>query len=56
MRRPTETAFEIVIDARPYGPPLSSAEQLLRFALAAVFVSFLAAEAWLLWHVWSLWA
>lgn len=56
MGRSSETAFEIVVDARPYGPPLTSSEQILRFGFAIAFLGLLVVEGWLLWHVWTLWA
>lgn len=55
MRRTIDGAFEIVIDARPYGPPLTPAEHLLQTALVTAFVFLLGAEVWILWHLWSLW-
>jgi len=56
MRRNHESAFDVVVAARPYGPPLTAAEQMLRVALVAAFFGLLALEGWLLWHVWALWA
>lgn len=55
MRTTTDGAFEIVIDARPFGPPLSSAEHLLQAVLITAFLCLLGAEAWMMWHLWSLW-
>ena len=56
MGRNTESSFEVVVDAAPYGPPLTSTEQVLRAGLAVAFLGLLAIEGWLLWHVWTLWA
>ena len=56
MGRTSESAFEVVVDARPYGPPLTSTEQLLRVGFAVAFLGLLLVEGWLLWHVWTLWA
>jgi hypothetical protein len=53
--RPNETTYEVVVAARPYGPPLTSTEQALRVGLAIAFIGLLAVEAWLLWNAWSLW-
>jgi hypothetical protein len=53
--RRTESMFEIIADAKPYGPPLTSAEHMLRGALIAAFLALLGAEGWFLWHLWSLW-
>lgn len=55
MSRSSDSAFEIVVQAQPYGPPLTSAEQMLRAALMAAFLALLGAEAFLLWHLWGLW-
>ena len=54
--RNTDSAFEVVVAARPYGPELTSTERALRAAVAVAFMGLLLVEAWLLWHVWSLWA
>jgi hypothetical protein len=54
--RYNESAFEVVVSAKPYGPPLTSTEQLLRAGLAIAFFGLLAIEAWLLWNAWTLWA
>lgn len=56
LGRNNESAFEIVVAARPYGPPLTSTEQVLQVGLAVAFLGLLAIEGWLLWHVWTLWA
>jgi hypothetical protein len=56
MGRSSECPFEVVIDARPFGPPLTSSEQVLRAGLVVAFLGLLVIEAWLLWHVWTLWA
>ena len=56
MGRNSDSAFEIVVDARPFGPPLTSTEQALRAGLAVAFFGLLVIEGWLLWHVWTLWA
>ena len=57
MGRNSESPFfEVVVDARPYGPPLTSIEQILRAGLAVAFLGLLVVEGWLLWHVWTLWA
>ena len=52
--RNNDTTFEVVVAARPYGPPLTSTEQALRAGLALVFFGLLAVEAWLLWSAWTL--
>ncbi len=41
--------------AMRFEPPLSSTEQILRAGLVLAFLILLGAEAWLLWHAWSLW-
>ncbi len=56
MGRNSESSFEVVVDAVPYGPPLTSTEQVLRAGLAVAFLGLLVIEGWLLWHVWTLWA
>ncbi|HLE23056.1 MAG TPA: hypothetical protein VI701_02020 [Anaerolineales bacterium] len=57
MGRNSESPFfEVVVDARPYGPPLTSTEQILRAGLAVAFLGLLVVEGWLLWHVLTLWA
>lgn len=50
-----DEAYEIVVAAAPFGPPLTSAEQMLRGGLGFLFFSLVALESWLLWRVWSLW-
>lgn len=55
VSRSSDSAFEIVVQARPYGPPLTSAERMLRAALMTAFLALLGAEAFLLWHLWGLW-
>ncbi len=54
--RNNESAFEIVAAARPYGPLLTSTEQVLQVELAVALLGLLAIEGWFLWHVWTLWA
>jgi len=54
--RNSESTFEVVVAARPNGPPLTSSEQALRLGFAVAFVALLAVEAYLLWNVWTLWA
>jgi len=56
MGRNSESPFEVVIADRPFGPPLTSSEQVLRVGLIVGFVGLLVIESWLLWHVWTLWA
>lgn len=56
LERISEGPFEVVVAARPFGPPLTSAEQALRGGLAVAFFGLLAIEGWVLWHVWTLWA
>jgi len=56
MGRNSESSFEVVVDAVPYGPPLTSTEQVLRAGLAVGFLGLLVIEGWLLWHAWTLWA
>jgi hypothetical protein len=50
-----ENAYEVVVAAKPYGPPLTSTEQALRAGLGIAFMGLLVIEAWLLWHAWTLW-
>ena len=52
----SDGAFEVVVDARPYGPPLTLSEQALRVALAIAFIGLLVVEGWILSNVWALWA
>jgi hypothetical protein len=56
MESGSDGAYEVVIAARPYGPPLTLSEQALRAALAFAFIGLLVIEGWLLWNVWTLWA
>lgn len=56
MGRNSDSLFEVVVSARPFGPPLTASEQALRVGLAAAFIAMLAIESWLLWNAWTLWA
>jgi hypothetical protein len=51
-----DSLFEIVVASKPYGPPLTSTEQVLRAVIVAAFLGLLVLEGWLLWQAWSLWA
>ena len=51
-----ESSYEVVVDARPYGPPLTSSEHAIQVGLALAFFAILAMEAWLLWNAWTIWA
>ena len=56
LGRNTQGLFEVVVDARPSGPPLTTSEQALRIGLVVAFFAMLAIESWLLWHAWAVWA
>jgi hypothetical protein len=54
-RRPSDAPAENTAVVARFGPPLTSAEQILRAGIVAALLVLLGTEAWLIWHAWSLW-